>query len=108
MRKKNSINITVILRGWLSPAALIHPELHLKAENLSLISKAMSVIQVVSVYNDLSSPSRAHATLRLLCRERERKEDREEEELMERDRQRQRDHMEFHSFRFLSQMLFSN
>lgn len=71
VRKKNSINITVILRGWLSPAALIHPELHLKAENLSLISKAMSVIQVVSVYNDLSSPSRAHATLRLLCRERE-------------------------------------
>lgn len=26
--------------------------------------------------------------------------------LMERDRQRRRDHMEFHSFRFLSQMLF--
>lgn len=34
--------------------------------------------------------------------------EREREELMEGDRQRQRDHMEFHSFTFLSQMLFSN
>lgn len=38
----------------------------------------------------------------------ERVKGRGKKKLMERDRQRQRDHMEFHSFRFLSQMLFSN
>lgn len=31
----------------------------------------MSVIQVVSVYNDLSSLGRARATLHFLCREKE-------------------------------------
>lgn len=36
----------------------------------------------------------------------EREEKKIKKKLMERDRQRRRDHMEFHSFRFLSQMLF--
>lgn len=68
----------------------------------------MSVIQVVSVYNDLSSLGRARATLHFLCREKEDGAGGEKnlKKLMERDRQRRRDHMEFHSFRFLSQMLF--
>lgn len=73
------------------PTALIHPEFSWKfVFNL----EAMNVIQVVRVYSDLSSLSRAHATLR-----------REKGSWW---RHRQRDHMEFHSFRFLSQMLFSN
>lgn len=70
--------------------------------------EAVSVIQVVSVYSDLSSLDWAHATLHFLCREREKERWRGKKKLMDGDRQRQRDHMEFHSFRFLSQMLFSN